>query len=76
MNKIEENGAAKEEISGCHKKMQNRTANKKWPKRPKTRFKRVQKLWKKRGKKGKKARAHQGCPKREKGMVKKVLTGQ
>ena len=30
----------------------------------------------KRGKKGKKARAHYGCPKREKGMVKKVLTGQ
>ena len=30
----------------------------------------------KRGKKGKKARAHWGCPKREKWMVKRVLTGQ
>ena len=51
MNKIEENRAVKEEISGYHKKKQNGKANKKWPKRPKTRFKRVQKLGQKRGKK-------------------------
>ena len=50
--KNDENGAAMKKGDGCHKKMQNGTANKKWPKRPKTRFKRVQKLGQKRGKKG------------------------
>ena len=44
---------------GCHKnKNKNRIVNKKWPKRPKTRFKRDQKFGKKRGKKGKKSMAH------------------
>ena len=50
--KNDENRATMKKEVGCHKKSKNRTANKKWPQRPKTRWKKAQKLGQKEAKKG------------------------
>ena len=51
-------------------KMKNRTANKKWTKRPQTRLKRAQKLWQKGGKKEGKLGHARAVQNGEKGAVK------
>ena len=73
--KNDENGAAMKKKVGCHKKSKNRTANKKWPKRPITRLKKAQKLGQKEAKKKGRLGQTRAVQKRRKGKVKESNNG-